>query len=140
MSRFHGVAPHVRTPAGYGLSEDKLEAACRHARRSGAHIEERHDLDRLPHELDVVYTTRWETTGTTKPDEHWCDRFRPFRVGASLMERFPGAIFMHDLPAHRGQEVDAAVPDGPASIAFEQAECKLYSAMSVLEWCLGHVD
>jgi ornithine carbamoyltransferase len=137
LSRFHGVALHLRTPAGYGLAEDKLEAACLHARRSGARIDERHDLDRLPRELDVVYTTRWETTGTTKPDEHWHELFRPFRVDASLMGRYPAAVFMHDLPAHRGQEVEAAVLDGPASIAFEQAESKLYSAMSVLEWCVS---
>ncbi|CAM5245584.1 Ornithine carbamoyltransferase, catabolic [Streptomyces antimycoticus] len=44
---------------------------------------------------------------------------------------------MHDLPAHRGDEVTAEVLDGPHSIAFEQAENKIHSAMAVLEWCRG---
>lgn len=42
---------------------------------------------------------------------------------------------MHDLPAHRGEEVSAEVLDGPRSIAFDQAACKMYGAMAVLEWC-----
>ncbi len=44
-------------------------------------------------------------------------------------------MFLHDLPAHRGEEVAADVLDGPESIAFEQAANKMYTAMAVLEWC-----
>jgi ornithine carbamoyltransferase len=44
-------------------------------------------------------------------------------------------VFLHDLPAHRGEEVTAEVLDGPSSLAFEQAGNKLHSAMAVLEWC-----
>jgi ornithine carbamoyltransferase len=100
-------------------------------------VDERHHVRDLPEEVDVVYTTRWCTTGTAKPDPDWRSTFEPFRVGAELMERYPRAIFMHDLPAHRGEEVDAAVIDGPSSIAFEQAQHKLHSAMAVLEYCMG---
>jgi ornithine carbamoyltransferase len=52
------------------------------------------------------------------------------------MARAGDPVFMHDLPAHRGEEVESAVLDGPRSIAFAQAETKLYSAMAVLEWCV----
>jgi ornithine carbamoyltransferase len=100
-------------------------------------VRERHDLAGLPGDADVVYTTRWQTTGTAKPDPGWRQVFAPFGVTAELMGHFPKAAFMHDLPAHRGEEVTAAVLDGPASIAFEQAENKMYSAMAVLQWCTG---
>jgi ornithine carbamoyltransferase len=63
--------------------------------------------------------------------------FAPFQVTSDLMDRYPQAVFMHDLPAHRGEEVCATVLDGPASIAFDQAEHKMHSAMAVLEWCAG---
>ncbi len=89
----------------------------------------------LPGGLDVVYTTRWQTTGTAKPDPDWRTTFAPFQVTGRLWETSPKALFMHDLPAHRGEEVTADVLDGPASIAFIQAEFKLHSAMAALEWC-----
>jgi len=53
-----------------------------------------------------------------------------------VMDRCPGALFMHDLPAHRGEEVTAEVLDGPVSIAFDQARHKLHSAAAVLQWCV----
>lgn len=63
--------------------------------------------------------------------------FEPFKVSQTLLDKYPEAIFMHDLPAHRGEEVDASVLDGPRSIAFKQAENKLHNACAVLEWCLS---
>jgi ornithine carbamoyltransferase len=136
LARVEGAEIHLRTPPGYGLAGEKLALAVASAKRHGARVEERHDLRMLPPEAEVVYTTRWETTGTTKPDADWQAIFAPFRVDASLMARYPDAAFMHDLPAHRGDEVEAEILDGPASIAFDQAENKLYSAMAVLEWCI----
>ncbi len=137
LSRFPGTELHLRTPAGYGLAEDKLERARRHARSSGGVIEEGHDPSVLPDEVDLVYTTRWETTGTTKPDPEWKEGFRPFQVNQKLMDRWPDARFLHDLPAHRGEEVTAEVLDGPASLAFSQAANKYHTALAILEWCLA---
>ena len=94
----------------------------------------------LPANADVVYTTRWQTTGTTKPDPNWREAFEPFTVTTDIMDRCPDAIFMHDLPAHRGDEVTSEVIDGERSIVFEQAENKLHSAKAVLEWCLCGLD
>lgn len=136
LARFRGALLSLRTPPGYGLEPAKLGPALDQAAAHRATVEERHDLDSLPGQVDVVYTSRWETTGTTKATSDWRQAFAPFRVSQRLMDRYPDAVFMHDLPAHRGQEVDAAVLDGPASIAFRQAENKLHSAMAVLEWCI----
>jgi ornithine carbamoyltransferase len=137
LSRFRGVELDLRTPPGYGLAPEFRERAQARAETSGASVRERHDLDDAPREVDVVYTTRWRTTGTSKPDAHWREVFAPFQVTPELMDLSPKAVFMHDLPAHRGEEVTAEVLDGPASIAFYQAENKMHSAMAVLEWCTG---
>jgi ornithine carbamoyltransferase len=135
LARFEGVLLDLRTPPGFGLDPAVLKRAAETAHATGATIVERHDLDDLPRDVDVVYTTRWQTTGTTKPVPNWRDVFAPFRVDARLWRHSPDAVFMHDLPAHRGEEVTAEVLDGPASIAFDQAEMKMHSAMAVMAWC-----
>lgn len=136
LSRFEGVDLELRTPPGYGLSPSVAARARASAARTGARITERHDMtgtDGTTGAYDVIYTTRWQTTGTTKPDPDWRDLFAPFQVGSALWRSSPRAVFMHDLPAHRGDEVTAEVLDGPMSIAFAQATNKMHSAMAVLE-------
>jgi ornithine carbamoyltransferase len=137
LSRYRRTTLELRTPLGYGLAQGIRERAAEWAAHTGSTVTERHDLDDLPTDADVVYTTRWQTTGTSKPDPAWHTVFEPFRVTTALMARQHDAVFMHDLPAHRGEEVTADVLDGPASIAFQQAENKMFSAMAVLEWCVG---
>jgi len=134
LPRFKRVTLELRTPPGYGLPPEVRARAEAVAAANGGALVERHDMAALPADVDVVYTTRWCTTGTAKPDPAWRDGFAPFRVTEALWAVSPGAVFMHDLPAHRGEEVTAEVLDGPASIAFAQAENKMYSAMAVLEW------
>jgi ornithine carbamoyltransferase len=136
LTRYPGTELHLRTPPGYGVGADYLRRAAAHAQRAGSSVEQRHTMERLP-DVDVVYTTRWQTTGTSKPDPRWREVFAPFQVDRAVMAANPGAVFMHDLPAHRGEEVTADVLDGPRSIAFDQAENKYHSARAVLEWCAG---
>jgi len=63
---------------------------------------------------------------------------RPFQVDAALMARAkPDAIFMHCLPAHRGDEVTAEVIDGPQSAVWDEAENRLHVQKAILAWCLG---
>jgi ornithine carbamoyltransferase len=137
LPHFKNTELRLHTPPGYGLLPHILAQAEELARKQGARISEHHEMTELPGGFDVVYTTRWQTTGTAKPDPHWRSIFAPFHVGEALMGANPQAVFMHDLPAHRGEEVAASVLDGPVSIAFDQAENKLHSAMAVLEWCLS---
>ncbi|MFF4570659.1 ornithine carbamoyltransferase [Streptomyces sp. NPDC001410] len=133
LTRYPAVDFELRTPRGYGLTPSILERARANAARTGARITERHDMAALQGAYDVVYTTRWQTTGTSKPDANWREIFAPFQITQDLWRTSPRAVFMHDLPAHRGEEVTAEVLDGPMSIAFAQATNKMHSAMAVLE-------
>jgi len=137
MAHFRGCELRLHTPAGYGMDPAVITQAIYRAQQTGARISESHQTADLPRGFDVVYTTRWQTTGTSKPDPEWRASFVPFRVDPQMMAAHPRAVLMHDLPAHRGEEVEAAVLDGPTSIAFAQAENKLYSAMAALAWCIG---
>lgn len=138
FARLPGAQAHFRTPPGYGLPADKLSQARALAARSGAEVLEAHDMADLPVGVHAVYGTRWQTTGTSKPDPAWRDTFAPFRITTSLMRAVsgPDTVFMHDLPAHRGEDVEAAVLDGERSVAFRQAQNKLHGALAVLEWAL----
>jgi ornithine carbamoyltransferase len=137
LSRVHGCQATFLTPPGYGLPDETAAAARRAAKIAGATITETHEISDVPTSLDVVYTTRWNTTGTIKTDEGWRETFRPYYIDRPFMKRWPKAVFMHDLPAHRGEEVSAGVLDSPLSIAWQQAAMKLPSAMAVLEYCVG---
>jgi ornithine carbamoyltransferase len=138
------MTPEMRltliTPEGYGLPRVALAKADEFARMTGAVVEHHHDIGRPPAEVDAVYTTRWQTMGVPKADPDWKEKFRPFSVTEALMGRVSkpsGTIFLHDLPAVRGDDVVDEVLDGPQSRAFRQAEHKMTSAMAVLKWCLA---
>lgn len=137
LSRFSDVEFCLCCPPGYGLPPELVTEAQRQAKQSGSAVTECYSISAAMRDADIVYTTRWQTTGSTKQDPDWMRVFEPFRVDESLMRQHPGATFMHDLPAHRGFEVTGAVLDGPSSIAFDQAENKLHSAKAILEWCLA---
>jgi len=135
-----GMRLTLVTPKGYGLPIAALEKADKFARMTGAVIDHHHDTRRLPLGVDVVYTTRWQTMGVPKADPDWRERFRPLAVTRELMARVSkpsGTIFLHDLPAVRGEDVENEVLDGPQSRAFVQARHKMTSATAVLSWCIG---
>lgn len=131
-----GAALTLATPAGYGLDPTVLVRAQQTAKERGSKVVEVHQVDDIDGDVDVVYTTQWQTTGTSKSDPDWRTAFTPFAVDERLMARWPDAFFMHDLPARRGEEVTSGVLDGPRSLAWDQAQMKLASAMAVLDWCL----
>lgn len=135
-----GMRLTLATPDGYGCLPEVLDTARALCRESGSVIEQHHDLSTLMRGFDVVYTTRWQTMGVPKPDQQWKEKFIPFRVTQDLMRRFSKngkTVFMHDLPAVRGDDVVNEVLDGPQSVAFRQAKHKMTSAMAVLAWCLA---
>lgn len=139
MARIPGITLTLLTPPGYGITDDVRTQSWALAAEHGATLAESHTIDDLPRGVDAVYTTRWQTTGTSKPDPQWREKFAPFAVTPRLMEaasKPSGTIFLHDLPAHRGEDVESEVLDGPQSLAFRQARYKMFSAMAILEWCV----
>jgi ornithine carbamoyltransferase len=94
-----------------------------------------------PHEAvagaDAVMTDVWVSMGDGEPERRR-RLLTDYRVDEALMAAAePGALFMHCLPAHRGEEVSAAVIDGPRSVVFDQAENRLHAQKGILAWCLG---
>ena len=87
-------------------------------------------------DADCVVTDTWVSMG----DRNGARRhnlLKPYQVNAALMARAkPDAIFMHCLPAHRGEEVTDAVIDGPQSVVFDEAENRLHAQKGILAWCL----
>jgi ornithine carbamoyltransferase len=86
----------------------------------------------------VVYTDVWASMGQEAEAEERKNKFMPYQVNEELMSRAaPGAIFLHCLPAHRGEEVTAGVIDGPQSRVFDQAENRLHAQKALLYLLLG---
>ena len=86
---------------------------------------------------DCVVTDTWVSMGA-EPDANDHALLAPYRVDAALMARArPDALFMHCLPAHRGEEVSAEVIDGPQSVVWDEAANRLHAQKGILNWCLG---
>ena len=88
---------------------------------------------------DCVVTDTWVSMGD-KDGEHRHNLLKPYQVNAQLMSLAkPDALFMHCLPAHRGEEVTDEVIDGPQSVVFDEAENRLHAQKGILAWCFGAV-
>ena len=86
---------------------------------------------------DVVIADTFVSMGDADADERLAE-LDPFAVTSDLMQvAKPGATFLHCLPAHRGEEVDAEVIDGPQSVVFDEAENRLHAQKAILRWCFG---
>ncbi len=86
---------------------------------------------------DLVVTDTWVSMGMREAEKVHRE-LAPYRVDEQLMARAkPDALFMHCLPAHRGQEVTAGVIDGPQSVVWDEAENRLHAQKGILAWCLG---
>jgi ornithine carbamoyltransferase len=109
------------------------------ARGEGRRIE----IDRDPHRAaagaDVVVTDTWLSMhDPVSLRERRHNQLRPYQVDARLMAAArPDAVFMHCLPAHRGEEVTSEVMDGPNSVVLDEAENRLHAQKAILRWCLG---
>jgi len=103
---------------------------------SGAAIKIGEDPEAAVRDADCVVTDTWVSMGD-RDGKHRHNILKRYQVNGRLMAKAkPDAIFMHCLPAHRGQEVTDEVIDGPQSVVFDEAENRLYAQKGLLAWCL----
>jgi len=128
-ARLLGFTLRVSTPPGYGFTE---AAAPR-----GPHWSAIPDPADAVKGADMVATDVWTSMGFEKENEARRQAFGPWQVNAALMQAAgPDALFMHCLPAHRGEEVTAEVLEGPQSVVWDEAENRLHAQKALLEFLL----
>jgi ornithine carbamoyltransferase len=128
-----GVDISVATPKGYAPDTGILKQAKREAKASKVKVDVITDPREAVTDADVVYTDVWTSMGQEKERERRLRDFKGYQVDSKLLEEAkPDTIFMHCLPAHRGEEVTAEVIDGPRSVVFNQAENRLHVQKAIL--------
>ncbi|MCE4602669.1 MAG: ornithine carbamoyltransferase [Desulfurococcales archaeon] len=127
-----GVDVTVATPSRYKPNPRVLEAALEASKETGAEIRIVEDPEEAVRGADVVYTDVWVSMGQEAEAEERMRIFKPYQVNRRLMELAGRAMFMHCLPAMRGQEVTDEVMDGPWSVVWDQAENRLHVQKAVL--------
>ena len=133
-----GVTLRIATPPGYEPLPRYRELAQSAARASGASVEIGNDPSVAVAGADVVYTDVWTSMGQEQEYERRRRAFSGYQVNAQLLARAKrDAIVLHDLPAHRGEEITDEVIDGPLSAVFDQAENRLHTEKALLCWLLG---
>jgi ornithine carbamoyltransferase len=107
------------------------------ARAEGGDVTLMDDVAAAVDGADLVITDTWVSMGD-RDEEHRRNVLTPYRVDAALMARAkPDALFMHCLPAHRGDEVTDEIMDGPHSVVWDEAENRLHVQKGILAWCLS---
>jgi ornithine carbamoyltransferase len=132
-----GITMHVATPAGYELPANVMSDATAGA-RDGAIVRSFHDPREAVIGADAVYTDVWASMGEEAEAAARTVIFAGYQVTPELMDAAsPDALFMHCLPAHRGEEVAEDVFESPASVVFDQAENRLHTQKALLLLLLG---
>ena len=127
-----GYRMRIATPAAYAPNQADL------ARAEGA-VALFASKEEAVAGADVVITDTWVSMGDLDKDARLA-ALTPFQVDDALMDRAAkDAVFLHCLPAHRGEEVTDAVLDGPRSLAWDEAENRIHAQKSVLAWCFGAI-
>lgn len=123
----------IASPDGYALPEDVVAAARSWARQTGGSIETLVRPEDAVRGADVVYTDVWTSMGQESAWRQRLEAFQGYQVDARLLSLAkPDAIFMHDLPAHRGEETVDEVIEGEQSVVFDQAENRLHAQKALL--------
>ena len=133
-----GMNFRIASPAGYAVQEEILYRAQEHAVASGAEIFCTEEPQLAVNGADIVYTDTWTSMGQEAKAEQRRQIFAGYQVNNELLALAnENAMFMHDLPAHRGEEVDEDILDSPQSVVFDQAENRMHLQKALLAQMLG---
>jgi len=129
----------LHTPVNYRIPDALFTEINSFAKKTGSQIEQIHDASIIPKDVDIVYTTRWQTMGVKHKEPDWLNAFKPFQINQKLIKNIAThsthkISFMHDLPAIRELDTSSEILDSSYSIAFRQAYHKLTGAIAVYCW------
>lgn len=128
-----GINMSIASPEGYEPNPEVVEFTRSYVRNLKQKIIITHDPFEAVKDADVIYTDVWASMGQESEKEERLKVFRPYQVNGELMDAAkPSAIFMHCLPAHRGEEVTDEVMESKQSVVFQQSENRLHTAKAVL--------
>jgi ornithine carbamoyltransferase len=128
-----GAHVWVATPKGYEPDEASVAWTRERARETGASLNVTDDPVAAVKDADVVYTDVWASMGQEAEQQKRAREFAAFSVTGELFAHAkPDAVFLHCLPAHRGEEVGAEVIDSPRSFVFQQAENRLHAQKAIM--------
>ncbi len=125
-------------PEGYGPDEKVLATAKGFAKETGCTVEVVHDAKEAAKDADIVYTDVWTSMGQEEEEKKRKTDFAAFQVNSDIMKQAKEeAIFMHCLPAHRGEEVTDDVIDSKSSVVFDEAENRLHVQKAIMMLIAG---
>ena len=130
---------HVRIcgPSGFDPSPVIVAQAAEVAGRTGGSVEVLRDPVEAVDGADVIATDTWTSMGQESDGKDRLTPFWPYQINGDLLGKAaPGAIVLHCLPAHRGEEITDEVIDGPQSAIFDQAENRLHAQKALLAWLI----
>ncbi|MCL7458374.1 ornithine carbamoyltransferase [Micromonospora sp. MSM11] len=133
-----GMHVRVAGPVGFGPDPEVVDRAAKIADGTGGSVRALTDPVAAVAGADVVATDTWTSMGQEDDGLDRITPFLPYQVNAALLgHAAPGAVVLHCLPAHRGEEITDEVLDGPQSVVFDQAENRLHAQKALLTFLLG---
>lgn len=128
-----GIDIAIATPKGYEPMDEVVKLAMVEAEKQDSKLVITNDIFEAVADADVIYTDVWTSMGQEAESKLRLSKFQGFQVNREIVSNAkPSYIFMHCLPAHRGEEVTAEIIDGPNSVVFDEAENRLHAHKAIL--------
>jgi ornithine carbamoyltransferase len=128
-----GVPMAIACPQGYEPSAEILAGAQQDAAKTGVQLSVVDDPLEAAKDADAIYTDIWASMGQEQEQQQRAEVFQRYQVNGELLKKAnPGAVVLHCLPAHRGEEITDEVMDGPQSVVFDEAENRLHAHKAIM--------